>query len=71
MTQNIWVIAEHREGLIKNSTLEVISKARTIADKLTKNVFKNFLNFSLNLNLIFLMSEKFDVIVISTGASGI
>ncbi len=38
MTQNIWVIAEHRDGAIKNSTLEVISKTRAIADKLGKSV---------------------------------
>lgn len=38
MIQGNWVIAEHRDGAIKNSTLEVISKTRVIADKLGKSV---------------------------------
>lgn len=38
MAQDIWVVAEHREGVIKNSTFEAISEARVVADKMGKGV---------------------------------
>lgn len=38
MADEIWVIAEHKEGRIKKVTLEAISRARAIGEKLNKKV---------------------------------
>lgn len=38
MADEIWVIAEHKQGEIKKVTLEAISRARAIGDKLNKKV---------------------------------
>ncbi len=38
MADEIWVIAEHKENQIKKVTLEAISRARAIGDKLNKKV---------------------------------
>lgn len=38
MSDEIWVIAEHKEGHIKKATFETISRARTLGDRLNKKV---------------------------------
>ncbi len=38
MADDIWVIAEHKEGQVKKVTFEAISRARAIGDKLNKKV---------------------------------